>query len=117
MRHITIIAGARPNFIKIAPLIDSILGALSKKDIGSYFPSTIKKFKNIDSTLLLKEVIKKNNFNKLLINNIDKASNLAASTLLQFPWKQAKHHVECDYAKYMGSVIYEFVLGHNTVFE
>ena len=51
-------------------IIDAILGAVRKKDIGTYFPNT-KKFKNIRSPKMLKPIVnmlKKSNF---LINNID----------------------------------------------
>jgi len=51
-------------------IIDAILGATRKKDIGTYFPST-KKFKNIRSPKMLTPIIdnlKKSNF---LINNLD----------------------------------------------
>ena len=51
-------------------LIDAILGAAKKKDIGTYFPNT-KKFKNIRSPKMLKPIIenlKKSNFS---INNLD----------------------------------------------
>ncbi len=52
-------------------IIDSILGATQKKDIGTYFPSNKNKFKNIRSPKMLKPVVKnlyKNNFS---INNLD----------------------------------------------
>ena len=51
-------------------IIDSILGATRKKDIGTYFPNT-KKFKNIRSPKMLKPII--DNLNKLnfFINNLD----------------------------------------------
>ena len=51
-------------------ITDAILGALRRKDIGTYFPNT-KKYKNIRSPKLLKPVIKylyKSNFS---INNLD----------------------------------------------
>ncbi len=52
-------------------IIDSILGACQKGDIGKKFSDQSKKFKNIRSTILLKQTmdeIKKNNY---FINNID----------------------------------------------
>ena len=51
-------------------IIDAILGAIRKKDIGTYFPNT-KKFKNIRSPKMLKPII--DNLYKLnfSINNID----------------------------------------------
>ena len=51
-------------------IIDAILGAIRKKDIGTYFPNTTK-FRNIRSPKMLKPVIdnlKKSNF---FINNLD----------------------------------------------
>mgnify|MGYP001491592247 CR=1 FL=1 len=51
-------------------ITDAILGALRRRDIGTYFPNT-KKYKNIRSSKLLKPVIKylyKSNFS---INNLD----------------------------------------------
>ncbi len=51
-------------------IIDAILGAIRKKDIGTYFPNT-KKFKNIRSPKMLKPIIDnlyKSNFS---INNLD----------------------------------------------
>ena len=52
-------------------IIDALLGAMRKKDIGSLFPDTKNKFKNIRSKNMLKpilEIIIKNNF---YINNLD----------------------------------------------
>lgn len=40
----------------IHSISDAILGALSAGDIGHYFPSSEKKFKNISSILILKKV-------------------------------------------------------------
>ena len=51
-------------------LIDAILGATRKKDIGTYFPNT-KKFKNIRSPKMLKPIIKNLYKSNISINNID----------------------------------------------
>ena len=51
-------------------IIDGILGALKKKDIGTYFPNT-KKFKNIRSPKMLKPIIIDLNKSNLDINNLD----------------------------------------------
>ena len=54
----------------IHAVIDSLLGAMRKKDIGTYFPDYLKKYKNIRSPKMLKviiEILSKNNFN---INNL-----------------------------------------------
>ncbi len=59
-------------------LIDSFLGAAKLKDIGTLFPNT-KKFKNIRSTKLLREVIKK-------LKNINlKVSSIDLNIILQSP--------------------------------
>ena len=50
---------------------DAILGACSMGDIGEKFSDNHKKFKNIRSTVLLKEVIKETEINGFLINNLD----------------------------------------------
>ena len=51
-------------------IIDAILGATQKKDIGTYFPN-IKKFKNIRSPKMLKPIIDNLCKSNFLINNID----------------------------------------------
>ena len=51
-------------------IIDAILGAVRKKDIGTYFPNT-KKFKNIRSPKMLKPVIENLYKSNFLINNLD----------------------------------------------
>jgi len=51
-------------------IIDAILGATRKKDIGTYFPNT-KKFKNIRSPKLLKPIIDNLYNSNFSINNLD----------------------------------------------
>jgi 2-C-methyl-D-erythritol 4-phosphate cytidylyltransferase/2-C-methyl-D-erythritol 2,4-cyclodiphosphate synthase len=51
-------------------IIDAILGATRKKDIGTYFPNT-KKFKNIRSPKILKPVLVNLNKSNFFINNLD----------------------------------------------
>ena len=52
-------------------IIDALLGAMRKKDIGTFYPSNKNKFKNIRSPNMLKPIM--NNFQKenYLINNLD----------------------------------------------
>ena len=52
-------------------VIDAILGACNMGDIGKKFSDTNKKYKNIRSTILLKEIIKQIQNYNFLINNID----------------------------------------------
>ena len=55
----------------IHAIIDALLGALRQKDIGSYFPSDKRKFKNIRSPKMLKPIINKLDGENFYINNID----------------------------------------------
>ena len=51
-------------------IIDAILGATRKKDIGTYFPNT-NKFKNIRSPKMLKPIMENLNKSNFFINNLD----------------------------------------------
>ena len=55
----------------IHSIIDAILGALKKKDIGSLYPSNNNKFKNIRSPKMLNPIISDLENNKCFINNLD----------------------------------------------
>ncbi len=55
----------------IHSVIDALLGAMRKKDIGSLFPDNQKKFKNIRSSKMLKPVMEMLNKNNHYINNLD----------------------------------------------
>ncbi len=64
----------------IHSIMDSLLGAVSKKDIGHYFPSSDLKFKNISSCKLLKDVlqiIKKEGYRIL---------NIDSTIILEYPY-------------------------------
>ena len=52
-------------------IIDALLGAMRKRDIGTFFPDNKKKFKNIRSPKLLKPIIEILNKNDFYINNLD----------------------------------------------
>ena len=51
-------------------IIDAILGATRKKDIGTLYPNS-KKFKNIRSPKMLKPIIDNLNKSNFSINNLD----------------------------------------------
>ncbi len=55
----------------IHSIIDSLLGAMRKKDIGTFFPDNHKKYKNIRSPKMLKPIVKILNNNDFYINNLD----------------------------------------------
>jgi len=57
--------------IIIHAVIDSILGAINKMDIGKFFPSNSSKYKNVRSTNMLRRILVILNKNKSEINNID----------------------------------------------
>ena len=59
-------------------ITDAILGACMKGDIGQMFSDKSKRFKNVRSTILLKEVIKQIKSKGYFINNID--INIIAQT-------------------------------------
>ena len=69
-KKITIKDGQSDNEIDL-PVIDSILGAMRKKDIGTFFPDNKNKFKNIRSPKMLKPIIKLLSSNNYHINNLD----------------------------------------------
>jgi 2-C-methyl-D-erythritol 4-phosphate cytidylyltransferase / 2-C-methyl-D-erythritol 2,4-cyclodiphosphate synthase len=52
-------------------IIDALLGAMRKKDIGTFFPENKNKFKNIRSPKMLKPIIEIINNNNFYINNLD----------------------------------------------
>jgi len=52
-------------------IIDSLLGAMHKKDIGTFFPDNENKFKNIRSTKMLIPIISLLKTNNFYINNLD----------------------------------------------
>ena len=55
----------------IHSIIDGLLGAMRKKDIGTFFPDNKSKFKDIRSPKLLKPIINILNKNNFYINNLD----------------------------------------------
>lgn len=52
-------------------VIDSILGALGKGDIGQHFPDSDPAYKGADSLFLLKKVVALARDEKFIVNNID----------------------------------------------
>lgn len=57
--------------VLIHSLMDAILGAMGKGDIGAHFPDSDPAYKGIDSTLLLKRVMELVNREGYVINNAD----------------------------------------------
>ena len=57
--------------VLIHSIIDALFGALALGDIGTHFPDNDAKYKNIDSTILLKEAVKLVKEKGYRINNLD----------------------------------------------
>ncbi len=57
--------------VLIHGVMDALLGAAGLRDIGTYFPDTDDKFKNISSIILLKETLKLLEKNNFKIVNLD----------------------------------------------
>lgn len=70
--------------VLIHAIIDAMLGALALNDIGTLFPDTDKKYKNADSTVLLKHVYVKVKNAGYGIVNID--SNIIAQEPKMMPY-------------------------------
>lgn len=70
--------------VLIHAIIDAMLGALALADIGTLFPDTDPKYKNIDSTILLKHVYELIQTKGYTIENID--SNIIAQRPKMMPY-------------------------------
>ncbi len=65
------LAGHSDADVLIHAIMDSLLGAMGEKDIGSFFPDSDDEYKDVDSRVLLRhvsQIIKKNNYR---IGNVD----------------------------------------------
>ena len=70
-----------------------MLGALALSDIGTLFPDTDKKYKNIDSTILLKKVYEKISTKGWQVVNID--SNIIAQEPKMMPYIPKMKEILC----------------------
>ena len=70
--------------VVIHALCDALLGAAGLGDIGHFFPDNDKKFKNIDSKILLKEVFAMIHKEGFSIENIDLTIVLEAPKLKNY---------------------------------
>lgn len=69
--------------VLIHAIIDALLGALALQDIGTLFPDTDEKYKDADSTLLLKKVLNLVKEKGYKIGNLD--SNIVAQAPKMMP--------------------------------
>ena len=65
-------------------LAESILGALALGDLGTHFPDNDPKYKDIDSSVLVKEVVKMMSDKKYEVNNVDISITLETPKLKDF---------------------------------
>ncbi|MDA9651546.1 2-C-methyl-D-erythritol 2,4-cyclodiphosphate synthase [Pelagibacteraceae bacterium] len=65
------LAGHSDGDVILHALCDSLLGAMSKQDIGTYFPSSDKRLKNAPSSIFITEIMKKISKSNYLISNVD----------------------------------------------
>ena len=79
--------------VLIHAIIDAMLGALALSDIGTLFPDTDKKYKDIESTILLEKVYEKISEKGWQIVNID--SNIIAQEPKMMPYIPNMKKVLC----------------------
>src|SRR5947208_4588414 len=71
INHIKVAVGHSDADVMIHAICDALLGAANLGDIGTHFPDTSAAYKNIDSKLLLREVMQLLNEKNYSIGNID----------------------------------------------
>ncbi len=80
--------------VLIHAICDALLGALGLGDIGRHFPDTHDAFKNIDSALLLNQVMQKVSDRNFQVANLDATVILQAPKLA--PHMEAMRHKLAD---------------------
>jgi len=83
--------------VLIHAIIDGMLGALALDDIGTLFPDTDPKYKDIDSTVLLKHVYNLINKKGYSVVNID--SNIIAQAPKMMPYIPKMKEILCKILK------------------
>lgn len=81
--------------VLIHAIMDSILGAMGKGDIGCLFPDTESKFKNIDSRILLRKICELMCENNFKIGNID-AVIIAQKPKMKMFIEEMKENIALD---------------------
>ncbi len=81
--------------VAIHALCDALLGASALGDIGKLFPDTSEEFKDIDSRILLREVVKRLHENNFSVGNVD--ITIAAQKPKLMPHIEAmRENMACD---------------------
>ena len=70
--------------VLIHAICDALLGAANLGDIGRHFPDSDPQYKNIDSTVLLSEVLRLLKNNGFKINNVDSTIGLQKPKISTF---------------------------------
>lgn len=70
---------------------EALLGAMGLNDLGYYFPDSDPKYKDIDSSLLVKEVVKMLKERNYKISNVDVFISLEKPKLGHFKEKMAQN--------------------------
>ena len=83
--------------VLIHAIIDALLGALALADIGTLFPDTDPKYKDIDSTVLLKHVFELILEKGYEVENID--SNIIAQQPKMMPYIPKMKEILCGILK------------------
>ena len=89
------IEGHSDGDVLVHAIIDSLLGAMALNDIGTLFPSSNLKYKNISSLKLLKEVLSILNQKEYSISNIDATIILEEPTLKKHINRMRKSVANC----------------------
>jgi len=63
---------------------DAILGAMALGDIGTYFPDTSPEYKNMDSRIIINEIVTKMTNNLYQIENVDSTIIAEAPKLITY---------------------------------
>ena len=80
--------------VLIHAIVDSVLGALAKGDIGQLFPDDESKYKNIDSRILLRHVTKLMFENGLKLGNLDTTICAEKPKLQSYVYKMRENIAE-----------------------
>ena len=84
-------------------LCDALLGAAGLGDLGTYFPDSDDKFRNIDSRILLKKVMELMSQERLKVINVD--ITILAQTPKMAPYVvEMKHNIAADLKTESGAI-------------
>ncbi|CAL4324764.1 2-C-methyl-D-erythritol 2,4-cyclodiphosphate synthase [Buchnera aphidicola (Protaphis terricola)] len=81
--------------VLIHSIIDALLGSLAMGDIGTFFPSRKKKYKNIDSRILLKNIWQKIKLKNYYISNLDSTIITETPKILSYVFSM-RSNLACD---------------------